>query len=302
VVPCGPSLRLRGDGDARAGYVDDGWRRSRRQRASREKAARPETRYSVVTERFNGCYPERGIPMLRVARICMMLPLALATSPGLASADSITAGGPFTEVTCLPFGCTPNGTYQQVYAATLFPGTFSITGLDFFNTTLDTSPPDALIDPAHYEVTISTTSAMVNGLNTTDFASNLGADAQLVFSGPLGGELPPGPDATLPFNWIEPFRYNPRNGNLLVEVRKSGGIFHQPDGFVFMDATNVGKGSSSVGDFGLPNNQSFGLITRLRGEFGEQGSPTPEPASLLLVGSGICGLVARAQRRKQRPA
>jgi hypothetical protein len=178
--------------------------------------------------------------MLTVARICMILPLALAVSPGLAGADSITIGGPLNQATCVPFGCGRDGTVQQVYAASLFHNVFDISGLDFFNTTLE-PPRDALIDSAHYEVTISTTSAIVNGLNATDFASNLGANARLVFSGPLGGELPPGPNVALPFNWIDAFRYDPRNGNLLVQVRKTGGASHSSNtGFVIMDATTAG--------------------------------------------------------------
>ena len=96
------------------------------------------------------------------------------------------------------------GRFEQVYDASLFLNAFDITGLDFFNTTFE-PPGDVSIDPAHYEVTVSTTSAVVNGLNTTDFASNLGGDERLVFAGPLGGELAPGPNVTLPFNWIEPF-------------------------------------------------------------------------------------------------
>jgi hypothetical protein len=69
--------------------------------------------------------------MLRVARICMILPLALSTSPGTAVADSITVGGPVTQVICIPFGCSGEVTYQQVYAASLFHNIFSITGLTF---------------------------------------------------------------------------------------------------------------------------------------------------------------------------
>lgn len=184
--------------------------------------------------------------MLNVARICLILPLAFLVSRGVARGDSIRVGGPPNQATCVPFGCSANGTLQQVYAASLFPDVFALTGLDFFNTTLE-PPRDELIDPARYDITFSTTSAIVNGLNSTDFAANLGADARLVFSGQRGGELPPGPDVPLAFNWIEPFQYNPRSGNLLVEIRKTGGVFEPGrPGVVFLDATNAGQRTSLI--------------------------------------------------------
>lgn len=67
--------------------------------------------------------------MLKVARICMILPFVFIVSPRVARADSITAGGPLKQATCLLFGCSGDGTYQQVSAASLFRNVFDIRGV-----------------------------------------------------------------------------------------------------------------------------------------------------------------------------
>lgn len=69
----------------------------------------------------------------------------------------------------------------------------------------------------------------MGGLSTTNLDANRGGDATRVFAGALGGstsgEVPPGPDTRLTFAWSGAFRYDPSRGNLLIDIRKTGGVF-----------------------------------------------------------------------------
>lgn len=241
--------------------------------------------------------PNRTKIFLLVLGICLAAPFS-------ARAESVKVGQVVTGGYCVPFGCSPGTTYQQVFDASLFPNVFDIRGVDFFNT-MANSGGDAHIDPAHYELWLSTTSAAVNGLNPTDFAQNRGADSTRVFAGTLGGtggEVPPGPNSTLSFTWSSGFHFDPRTGNLLLEVRKTGGSFFGDDG-TYLDSQENMIGSSHVNDFGSAasrNNTSMGLIVRFNGTFGEAVDPTapvPEPATLLLIGGGMATLAIRRRRR-----
>lgn len=248
--------------------------------------------------------------MLKAVRICLILPAAFLIAAHAAQAESIKVGQVDSGY-CVPFGCSGGTTYQQVFDASLFSHVFDISVLDFFNTT-DECCGEPYIDPAHYEVWISTTSAAVNGLNPTDFAANRGADSTRVFSGALGSAtepvVRPGPETTLRFSWTNPFHYDPRTGNLLIEVRKTGGYFFGDDG-TYLDFDQFMVGSSHVADFfpgGYWNNRSAALVARFNGTFGEAISrdpgpdPVPEPTTFLLIGTGLAGAALRKRRRNRR--
>lgn len=200
---------------------------------------------------------------------------------------------------CIPFGCSGGAIYQQVFSSSLFREVLEIRGLDFFNE-VNNGAGDRFVDPAHYVITLSTTSVPIDGLSLDDFDSNRGGDATVVFSGFLGGfendEVPWGPGSTFPFDWSTPFHYDPRAGNLLLEVGKTGGIFIGDDG-VYLDSDESGAPTSYVHDFPRPlGRNNAGLVTRFR-ETPRDLDPVPEPGTLMLLGSGLAVFIGGARRR-----
>ena len=212
--------------------------------------------------------------------------------PAPAAADPIVIGAPANAASCIPFGCNDGVRYQQVYAGAAFGGLYTITGIAFPHT-LD--PISNQIDPALYQITLSTTQRPVGELSA-DFNSNAGADATIVFAGPRAGEVPrPG---ALSFTLPVPFTFNPALGNLLLDVVKQGGTFFGDDGVYLDYQTRMNGLSSSIRlqiSSGVVVGANAGLVTVFSGH-GDGPAPVPEPATLLLLGTGMAGLIARRRR------
>ena len=211
--------------------------------------------------------------------------------PSAATADPIVVGVPPNAAGCIPFGCNDGIRYQQIYAAAAFPGLFAIAAIAFPHT-LD--PISNQIDPANYQIVLSTTPRQVGQLSA-DFNSNVGADAAVVFAGPLAGEVPRG--SSLTFTLAVPFVFDPAAGNLLLDVLKQGGTFFGDDGVYLDYQTRMNGLSSSIQlqiSSGVNADPTGGLVTVFTGEGADGPAPVPEPATLLLLGSGIAvGLLRR---------
>ena len=219
--------------------------------------------------------------------------LALLVYPG-ARAASILIGGPPDPAygSCVPLGCAnfvPSTIYQQVYASTNFTGPLMVRSLTFYNSV---SPGGTLVD-ATYSFTLSTTPKAVNALETT-FENNPGGDSQLFWQGRLQGQV----EGSLTITGT-PFEYRPSLGNLLLEVRRLTPGTALTGGVAF-DAHNgtAGGDFSRMSNYYSYTNPDYNLNQGLVTGFSDEAA-VPEPASVLLLSSGLAALwwVRRRRRR-----
>jgi PEP-CTERM motif len=224
-------------------------------------------------------------------------------------AGSLVLGNPPKTATgnCDPFGCPAFfglGTYQQVYLGSAFPSEISIAGLTFFQGQVQNG---GQLGGGTYSLSFSYTPFNPGGLNLNDPNNNIGADSQSFFTGTLPPLTPEGTGSFLVITGA-PFDYNPADGNLLLTVTVSGATTSSP--VLFLNQSQCGPktfcpaGASVVSSdayFGVINgtpisggNDTGGLVT---GFDYSNPTTTPEPASLLLVLSGVGFFGYRRRKR-----
>lgn len=189
---------------------------------------------------------------------------------------------------------TDSSRFQQVYSASDFLSTPAAGGvwLDrlYFRVDSTNGMPFSGI-ASNLDVRFSTTLVGPNSLNPV-FANNVGANETVAF-GPankfLSGMFIP--NNNIAQNWsvridfTTPFLYLPTNGNLLLDIRMSGGVG------AILDAWNRNNDSvASVAGF-LPDTSgtvsTFGLATLFEGRLVD----VPEPSTWALLGLGGAMLI-----------
>jgi hypothetical protein len=214
--------------------------------------------------------------------------LAVALAPG-ARGDVTIGNVNSVEGNNFPFGGSYQdlagaNRYQQVYARALIGGPTEIISVSFY------AQGNGLNADGTYTLSLSTTSAPVNGLDT-NMAHNLGPVVDTFFSGTLPA-YPAAAGDLLTFTLTTPFLFDPGAGNLLLDVQLSGVTNDSSAPFVSQNG-DFGTESSRMVNGGATNTSSWGLVTT----FGT--APVPEPGSLglCLVGLATAGGVAWRRRR-----
>lgn len=222
-------------------------------------------------------------------RIQCMLLLISAIAPANAA---LIVGAPPDPGTGngYPFGSANFiGVYQQVFDASAFSGPEEIVGVAFFRTQYLSS---GTFTGQTYRISLSTTSASVNGLDLSDLNANIGADNALFSERTLVGAAPVG---ELLFSGT-PFYYDPSMGNLLLTIDILGAASYTGNDLFFDARNGTASGAFSRAMF-LPSgaslccgNDDHGLTTR----FDFASDAVPEPSTFVL---GALPLVAIAWRR-----
>lgn len=221
--------------------------------------------------------------MQRVKVVLMVL--AVLATAQTSRAASITVGDLNTGApSSFPFDGSYaflGGTrYQQVYDASFFGSSpVLIDSLTFYaaSTTGETGNGD-------FTLSLSTTSAAVNGLSA-NMVDNLGADNTVIFSARLPAFSP-----LLIFQLVQPFVYDPTQGNLLLDITLSGVTQFKHAPYVAHNGGFVG--SSRMVNGNTAGTDGFGLVTT----FGI----VPEPATWAMLATALPGVLAFGWSRRRR--
>lgn len=167
-----------------------------------------------------------------------------------------------------PFSCGVR--VQQVWDARLFPAAIRIDAITFFNNFHQSA--ESYIDPAHYRFFLSVTDATSDTV-TADFEANYGRRVEEVAEMTVVGTstgFSDGAFGTLTLELTKAFQYNPRKGNLLLEIQKDQSSC-DGDGPIYVDGSSNADGVTLVTqEFGIfPH---FGMTVGFDGKLHGRGS------------------------------
>lgn len=191
------------------------------------------------------------------------------------------------------------GTYQQFYSRAKFPGRVRLTEIAFASAPLVGTSGVASYD---FALRLGTAATSVSAPQKI-FSANRSSDLMTVFAGPLSSVQKRDGTFDLLISFDEPFDYDPRAGDLLLDVVIGAPTEYTGSDLYFVagaseDVSSVFSTTSSPVGI-LDEEFRYGLCTRFAFTSAAVTAPVPEPTTMMLLGTGLAGICVAARKRRK---